>query len=65
MRIESVNMKQTILDEFEVKQKNPLTELPEEYENQERLRRELHKHVNYMERLFAKIIEDLEGRPRT
>jgi hypothetical protein len=62
MRIESVSVRQSILDEFEVKQKNPLTELPEEYENQERLRRELHKHVNYMERLFARIIEDLEGR---
>jgi hypothetical protein len=59
MRIESVNMKQSILDEFEVEQKNPLTQLPEEYENQERLRRELHKHVNYMERLFARIIEEV------
>jgi hypothetical protein len=62
MRIESVSARQSILDEFEVKQKKPLTQLPEEYENQERLRRELHKHVNYMERLFARIIEDLEGR---
>ena len=62
MRIESVNMRQSILDEFEGKQKNPLAQLPEEYENQERLRRELHKHVNYMERLFARIIQDLEGR---
>ena len=57
-----MSVRQSILDEFEVKQKKPLAQLPEEYENRERLRRELHKHVNYMERLFARIIEDLEGR---
>jgi len=61
-----VNLRQTQLDEFEAKTKDLWNRFPEDirtqYENNEKLKREYYKHLDFMERLFAKIVEDLEKR---